>query len=278
MNYFLTHGMDVTVGACPTVGIAGVFGQAGGHGVFRPSYSLMVDQALEFDVITADGRFCTIECNDPDLFWVMCGGGGGTYAILLFYKFKAYSKKSIAMYTFRANISSAATSTNTTQSKILRDTLTALANNQTTWTDIRIAGYDFLYSDSIETHQMFPGNGDVVQDLKKLTAQWASFVSNYPGFEVVQNNYMLFENQSAYEAGTADIIARNNGVGVGALPASRLVPRSQLATEESVGILVRGLLKGMEDARQLNQTGNKVAFGLYKVTPATILMPRSQRV
>jgi len=115
---------------------------------------------------------------------------------------------------------------------------------------------------------MLPGNGDVVQDLKKLNAQWASFVSNYPGFEVIQNNYTLFENQSAYEAGTADIIARNNGVGVGALPASRLVPRSQFATEESVDILVSGLLKDMDNARQLNQTGNRVAFGLYKVTPA----------
>ena len=85
---------------------------------------------------------------------------------------------------------------------------------------------------------------------------------------MTQNNYTLFESQSAYEAGTADIIARNNGVGVGALPASRLVPRSQYATEESVDILVSGLLKGIENARKLNQTRNRIAFGLYKVTPA----------
>ena len=120
VDYFLTHGMDITVGACPTVCIAGGLGQAGGHAVFGRSYGLMVGQAIEFDVVTADGRFRTInECNDPDLFWGMRGNGGGTYAILLSYKFKVYPKKSIAMCTFRANISSAAIPTST------RDTLTA---------------------------------------------------------------------------------------------------------------------------------------------------------
>jgi hypothetical protein len=269
VTYFLTHDMDVVVGACPSVGIAGGFGQSGGHGLFSPSYGLMVDQAIEYDVITADGHERTInECNDPDLFWAMRGGGGGTYAVLLAYKFKVYPKKAVAMYTFSANISASETVSNTTQSRILRDTLTALANNQTIWSSSGMAGYDFLYSDSIETHQMLPGNGDVVGRLKNLTAEWASFVTSNPGFEVIQNNYTLFESQQAYEVGTADIIARNNKVGVGALPASRLVPRIQFATENSIDILVSGMLKGMDNARQLNQTGNRVAFGLYKVTPA----------
>ena len=85
---------------------------------------------------------------------------------------------------------------------------------------------------------------------------------------MIQNNFTVFENQSAYEAGTADIIARNNRVGVGALPTSRLVPRTQFATAENIDILVGGMLKGMDNARQLNMSDNRVAFGIYKVTPA----------
>jgi hypothetical protein len=269
VNYFLTYDMDVTVGACPTVGIAGGFGQSGGHGVFGPSYGLMVDQAVEYDVVTADGVLRTInECNDPDLFWSMRGGGGGTFAVLLAYKFKVYPKKAIAMYTFRVDISDTSVPSNTTNSTILRDTLKALASNQTTWSNNGMAGYDFLYYNSIETHQMLPGNGDVMGRLRNLTAQWESFVSNYPGYEVIQNNYTLFENQSAYEVGTADIIARNNRVGLGALPASRFVPHSQFATEGNIDTLVGGILQGMDNARQLNISDDRIAFGLYKVTPA----------
>lgn len=53
----------------------------------------MVDNALEFDVITADGIQRTInECNNPDLFFAMRGGGGSTYAVLLNYKFKVYKE------------------------------------------------------------------------------------------------------------------------------------------------------------------------------------------
>ncbi|KAM0263348.1 hypothetical protein ACHAQJ_001204 [Trichoderma viride] len=269
VDYFLTHGMDVTVGACPTVGIAGGFGQSGGHGVFGPSYGLMVDQAIEFDVVTADGIIRTInECNDPDLFWAMRGGGGGTYAVLLAYKFKVYPKKSIGMYTFRASIPHSELPSNVTQSRILSDFLTTLASNQIAWSSNGMAGYDFFTGNSIETHQMLPGNSHVMENLKSLTKQWSSFTSNYPGLEVIQNNYTHFENQSAYEFGTRDIIKRNNYVGIGALPASRLVPRTQFETAERIDTLVGGILKGMDASRQLNQTGNSVAFGIYKVTPA----------
>lgn len=58
-------------------------------------YGLMVDQAVEFDVVAADGQLRTInECNDPDLFW----GGGGTYAVLLTYHFRLYPAKPIHMH------------------------------------------------------------------------------------------------------------------------------------------------------------------------------------
>jgi FAD/FMN-containing dehydrogenase len=71
-RYFNAHGMDITGGYEQSVGIAGGFAQGGGVGSFRTTYGLMADNAVEFEVVTADGEVRIInECNDPDLFWAM---------------------------------------------------------------------------------------------------------------------------------------------------------------------------------------------------------------
>jgi len=42
------------------------------------------DNALEFQVITAEGRFVTANAKEnPDLYWALKGGGPGTYAVVL---------------------------------------------------------------------------------------------------------------------------------------------------------------------------------------------------
>jgi hypothetical protein len=69
VEYFLERGMDSTVGACPSVCPTGGFGQGGRHSIFGPSYSLMVVQGVEFDVVLASSEYKTInQYNDPDLF------------------------------------------------------------------------------------------------------------------------------------------------------------------------------------------------------------------
>jgi hypothetical protein len=40
------------------VGVAGGWGQAGGHGPLTSRYGLGVDQVLEYQVVTADGQVC----------------------------------------------------------------------------------------------------------------------------------------------------------------------------------------------------------------------------
>jgi hypothetical protein len=70
--FFHTKKMAVTVGAKDSVGLAGGFGTGGGHGPLGPKYGLMVDQAIEMDIVTADGQLRTINaCDDPDLFTAM---------------------------------------------------------------------------------------------------------------------------------------------------------------------------------------------------------------
>lgn len=69
--------MDVSGRYEEPVGIAGGFGQGGGVGSYTTTYGLLVDNAVGFEVITADGIVRVInEYIDPDLFWIMRGGAG----------------------------------------------------------------------------------------------------------------------------------------------------------------------------------------------------------
>lgn len=84
----------VVVGECPTVGVAGGFVQGGGHGPLTTIFGLAADNALSFDVLTADGKFVTADNKrNPDLFYGLKGGGPGNYGIVLSATFKTFAER-----------------------------------------------------------------------------------------------------------------------------------------------------------------------------------------
>jgi len=73
-------GAYVQGGGCTTVGVAGLV-QSGGFGSFSKHYGTAAAGLLEAEVVTADGKVRTVNaCTNPDLFWALKGGGGGTFA------------------------------------------------------------------------------------------------------------------------------------------------------------------------------------------------------
>ena len=79
-----THGLSVTGGECPTVGLAGGYTQGGGHSALASTYGLAADQTLEWEVVTGTGAFvrATPDNEHADLYWALSGGGGGTYGVV----------------------------------------------------------------------------------------------------------------------------------------------------------------------------------------------------
>ncbi len=66
-------------GGCTTVGVAGLV-QSGGFGSFSKNYGTAAAGLLEAEVVTAEGAVrIANECTNPDLFWALKGGGGGTF-------------------------------------------------------------------------------------------------------------------------------------------------------------------------------------------------------
>jgi FAD/FMN-containing dehydrogenase len=75
-------GRYVQGGGCATVGVAGLI-QSGGFGSFSKNFGTAAGGLLEAEVVTADGQARIANaCTNPDLFWGIKGGGGGSLGVV----------------------------------------------------------------------------------------------------------------------------------------------------------------------------------------------------
>jgi hypothetical protein len=75
-------GKYIQGGGCLTVGLAGLI-QGGGFGSHSKRYGTAAGSLLEVEVVTADGQIRIANaCTNPDLFWALKGGGGGTFGVV----------------------------------------------------------------------------------------------------------------------------------------------------------------------------------------------------
>jgi hypothetical protein len=75
-------GRYIQGGGCMTVGVAGLI-QSGGFGSFSKAYGMAAASLLEAEVVTADGAVRIANaCTNPDLFWGLKGGGGGSLGVV----------------------------------------------------------------------------------------------------------------------------------------------------------------------------------------------------
>jgi len=75
-------GRYVQGGGCTTVGVAGLV-QGGGFGSFSKGFGTGAANLLEAEVVTADGQVRIANAaTNPELFWALKGGGGGTFGVV----------------------------------------------------------------------------------------------------------------------------------------------------------------------------------------------------
>ncbi|KAL2831171.1 hypothetical protein BDW59DRAFT_169879 [Aspergillus cavernicola] len=208
-TYFQKFNMDLTGGNEGSVGLAGGFGQGGGPDVFSPSYGLMAVNAVKFDVVTADGQFQTInQCNDPELFWTMRGGGGGSFAILTSYRFQLHPAVKINVYSLLQGWFRAAGQRNYqprcagTGSHITRNVPARLPSKA-------------------EVYLVLLSNDETA--LKSLSREFSFFLTSQPDILISESNYTT---SRIFEA-----------------VASRLIPKSLFETDTTVSDLISAVLK-----------------------------------
>jgi hypothetical protein len=75
-------GRGIPTGTCPSVGAAG-HALGGGLGADSRHAGLLCDQLTSASVVLPGGEAVTAStANDPDLFWALCGGGGGNFGVI----------------------------------------------------------------------------------------------------------------------------------------------------------------------------------------------------
>jgi FAD/FMN-containing dehydrogenase len=76
------NGRYVQGGGCADVGVAGLV-QSGGFGSFSKNFGTASAHLLEAEIVTADGVARIVNAdNDPELFWALKGGGGGSWGVV----------------------------------------------------------------------------------------------------------------------------------------------------------------------------------------------------
>ena len=73
----------VVGGSARTVAACGGYTLGGGHSFMSPAFGLAVDNVLAFSAVLANGTTVNASaCSNPDLFWALRGGGGGSFAVV----------------------------------------------------------------------------------------------------------------------------------------------------------------------------------------------------
>ncbi|KAJ5094949.1 hypothetical protein N7532_007240 [Penicillium argentinense] len=90
-SFLASKGVMVVGGSANTVGVAGGYVQGGGHSFLGWLHGMASDNALEFQVVLANGSLIFANpYQNTDIFFALRGGGGGSFGVVVSVTVKAY--------------------------------------------------------------------------------------------------------------------------------------------------------------------------------------------
>ncbi|KAG8796923.1 hypothetical protein FRC17_007910, partial [Serendipita sp. 399] len=216
------HNITFVGGTDRTVAAAGGWVQGGGHSLLSNAFGLGVDRVLQFRVVVpSSGEYLTANaCENPDLFYALRGGGGGTFGVVMEASFRV--EKQMRM----------------SAAKI---TFTPCADN---WKKVIEIGIQNAVKWSEETWSGVIGMGLVTFVNTRLSLdEAAQSFKPYADFAASVNGTYVIEDSPSWLS-FYDKLVGTNPVGLPGAPASRLIPKSHFTTPEKQSALQNAILEG----------------------------------
>ncbi|KAK1460253.1 FAD binding domain-containing protein [Colletotrichum melonis] len=233
-----TAGLVVVGGECPTVGPAGGYIQGGGHSALTTNFGMAADQALEYEVVTADGKIVTASrMENADLFWALSGGGPGTFGVVTAVTVRAYPDATIG----GVGLQTAASYTTQEKWWQMLDAFHSLLPGMTDQGAMVV----FLYSSSVFAINPLTAYNKTAEEAKtilqpfldvlaNLSIPYSSAATNYSSY---RDHYDKWMGPLPY--GHVEVESYNFG--------SRLVPRSVLTDTTARAAYVSAIRYGADN-------------------------------
>ncbi|KAL1883300.1 hypothetical protein Daus18300_000358 [Diaporthe australafricana] len=213
------HGVTVLGAVSWSVGYAGGMITGGGQNPLAGIYGMAADHVVAFQVVTADGRLRTVfEAENPDLFWALRGGGGGTFGVIVSVIIRAHPKMNVVTAKWTLDTS------NNDVDQYWRG-VRKFYDEFLNWTDAGLYSfYNIMWPiPQLSMNYMFAPN-HTLQSYNEVVGPFFEYLkANNVSLSV---SHQAKEHTSFYSAYQATWGANNFPVGVDtSLPANRLVPR-----------------------------------------------------
>jgi hypothetical protein len=159
------------------VSVLGGWMQGGGHNPFAHKFGLQVDNVVEIEVVTADGKFQKVsECNEPELFWALRGGGGSTFGVVTALTVKVFPTFPVTVTRFFVN--------STSKEGILEATSWFLQNGARVRDDNGVQGYFYVYPHSFQSVLHMPDHFASMENAKNVTEHLMRKMEKMAGSEI----------------------------------------------------------------------------------------------
>ncbi|KAJ6526677.1 hypothetical protein B0H19DRAFT_1243433 [Mycena capillaripes] len=261
-NFMADNNINIVAPSESTVAILGGFTAVGGHSSLTSYHGMGSDQALQLQVVTADGRFLQVDPdNNADLFFAMRGGGGSTYGIVTSAIVKAFPPVTLQTAQF---VWSGSLDANFSSPNIDPSTGAITVDNEAFWSGVRewiqfsrsvssAGGIGFSYIEPPSSTLMGPAtglfqmNGQFIlpgQTLEDATAFLEPFFSTMAqlGLPLTQSNTTTITSQAynTRRTGQGDPVGQNRF-------SSRLFPRTNWEDPALFNATVQSIRAAVED-------------------------------
>lgn len=249
-------GFSITLGAYGSVGIAGGYVLGGGHGPLAPLHGLAVDNIKQFSIVTADGVFRTVNSQtNPDLFWALRGGGGGSWGIVTEVVYKLLP----ATHMFSQNVTVALIGNKTQAASSSVDMIDMLGQYQTRMSDMGWSSYHFIFTDKAILNFHLPSSD--VELAKAEIALVLSFFAQHPDkYTVLQADFSSWNTLGDFVNGIFVPGAVLTPVASGQRLSGRFVSRKLLDNSISRRQVATAIMKG----KQINDASSPLVSRFSK--------------